>query len=246
MAISGAAVSTHMGTGGRRFLVRPLLWLARLGYFLPNPRKLESHTPESRPSMWEMLCDLSGQLDEESPFVNLSDGGHIENLGLYELLRRRCKLVICIDGERDSELRCGGLIKACRLAWIDMAIDVQIDLSELAVDETGVSQAHFALGTITYPGGARGYLLYLKLSVTGNEQDYVHEYRSRNPDFPHESTADQFFDEDQFEAYRALGAHVAEDLFREELVSMDMASEDYPTRAWVEALVRATEPSSPA
>lgn len=247
MAVSGAAVSTHMGTLARRRLLRPLLWIARLGYWLPNPRSTK-RVGWRRAGLWEMLRDLFGQLHENTDYVNLSDGGHIENLGVYELLRRRTKFVICIDGERDPGLHCTGLIKACRFARIDMGIDVRIDLSELAVDDTRTSQSHFALGTIHYPGEGAGdsgkgvgYLLYLKLSVTGNEVDYIHEYRSRNPDFPHQTTADQFFDEDQFEAYRALGRHVADDLFQPELISSDFSS-GYKTRDWLKALVDAIDP----
>src|SRR5206468_3283551 len=65
---------------------------------------------------------------------------------------------------------------------------------------------------------ATGHLLYIKLSRTGNEPPHVNYYQSQHAEFPHESTADQFFSEDQFEAYRALGHHVADDLFSSELL----------------------------
>jgi hypothetical protein len=83
---------------------------------------------------------------------------------------------------------------------------------------------HFALATIKYPRlnadspEAIGHLLYIKLSMTGNEPPHVKYYQSQHAEFPHESTADQFFSEDQFEAYRALGEHVANDLFSSELL----------------------------
>ena len=87
--------------------------------------------------------------------------------------------------------------------------------SEEDNDERAVSRAHWALGTITYPGQSRngqpeiGHLLYLKSSFTGDEHEVIREYRHRNPTFPHQTTADQAFEEDQFEAYRALGQHIA-------------------------------------
>jgi hypothetical protein len=65
------------------------------------------------------------------------------------------------------------------------------------------------LGTIHYSADDTGYLLYIKSSVIGDENEYIREYRSRQMAFPHEPTADQFFDETQFEAYRALGHHMA-------------------------------------
>ena len=72
-------------------------------------------------------------------------------------------------------------------------------------------KAHLAIGRITYPDESEcRYLLYLKSSCTGDEDVLIGEYRHRSPDFPHESTADQFFNEGQFEAYRALGQHIGE------------------------------------
>jgi hypothetical protein len=52
-------------------------------------------------------------------------------------------------------------------------------------------------------------LIYIKASLSGDENDYVLSYKAGHPDFPHETTADQLFSEEQFEAYRALGEHIA-------------------------------------
>ena len=77
---------------------------------------------------------------------------------------------------------------------------------------------YFELDPTSPACGQTGYLLYIKSSLTGNEPDYVRDYRQRNPTFPHETTADQFFSEAQFEAYRALGEHIGDDLFQPELI----------------------------
>ena len=53
----------------------------------------------------------------------------------------------------------------------------------------------------------------MKLSLTGNEGEFIRRYRLDEPDFPHHSTADQFFTEAQFEAYRSLGEHVGDKMF---------------------------------
>ena len=161
---------------------------------------------------------MFGWVDENQPYVNVSDGGHLENLGIYELLRRRCKFIIAVDGECDPQMACGSLTQVCRFASIDFGIDIQVRLSDLLKNASNVSDAHFALGTINYPGGERGLLLYIKSSVTGNESQYVLSYRALHPDFPHESTAKQLYGEHQFEAYRALGYHAADALFRKELL----------------------------
>lgn len=176
---------------------------------------------------WAFLREMFSMLNETHRWVNLSDGGHIENLAAIELLRRRCKYIIIGDGEADPNLHFGGLAALMRCASIDLGIRIDIDLDAIRLgkssednDAGAVSGAHWAIGTITYPKNERtgepeiGYLLYLKSSFTGDESEVIREYRHRNPTFPHQTTADQFFDEDQFEAYRALGQHIAEELFK--------------------------------
>ncbi len=160
------------------------------------------------------LREISSRLDERYRWVNLSDGGHIENLATIELLRRRCRYIITGDGEADPKHHFGGLATLIRYARIDLGIHIDINLQEIRLmdaEKGPRSNAHIAIGRIHYPDeAAHGYLLYLKSSFTGDEDEVVVEYRNRNPAFPHESTADQFFDEGQFEAYRALGQHIGE------------------------------------
>jgi len=107
-----------------------------------------------------------------------------------------------------------------RFAEIDFGVKIKIDLSDLKIDAAGFSKAHYALGSIDYGNGETGFLLYIKSSLTGNELDYVLAYKAQHAAFPHESTLDQIFEEDQFEAYRALGHHAVDALFRLELVGM--------------------------
>ena len=141
----------------------------------------------------------------------MSDGGHIENLATIELLRRRVKYIITGDGEADPNLRFGSLATLIRYARIDLGIHIDIDVDRIRLGADRRSRGHWAVGRIRYPGDSEpGYLLYLKSSFTGDEDEVVQEYRARKSAFPHESTADQFFDEGQFEAYRALGQHIGE------------------------------------
>jgi hypothetical protein len=218
MAVSGAAASSFMGT---KTIPGLTFWLSllnvRLAYWLPNPRHVDRVSTGAGVHPLALWRELFGRLDEHGDFVNVSDGGHIENLGIYELLRRRCKFVVAIDGEADPRMAFGSLMRLIRYARIDLGIDISIDLADLALNRAGHCKAHFALGEIDYGNEAKGYLLYVKSSLTGNERDYIRDYRHRHPAFPHETTADQFFDEDQFEAYRALGEHIGDDLFKEEL-----------------------------
>ncbi len=78
----------------------------------------------------------------------------------------------------------------------------------------GAKARHCALGEIHYdcvdPGAEKGRLLYIKPILTGDEPADVLNYNSSDPDFPQQSTTDQWFDESQFESYRRLGAHTIE------------------------------------
>ena len=234
MAISGAAASGHMGATTLKGLEFMLSLLnIRLGYWLPNPGKLPAGGNGFGVPPFALWRELFGRMDETGPHVNLSDGGHIENLGVYELLRRRCKYVIAIDAEADPDLRFAGLMTLIRYAQIDFGIRISLDLDDLHRTPSGYSKAHFALGVIDYGQGLRGYLLYIKSSLTGNERDYLLDYHRRHSSFPHETTADQFFNEAQFEAYRALGEHIGDDLFREEFAP---AGSPVSLESWFHAL----------
>ena len=240
MAISGAAASSLMGT----LSVKQISWAltllnVRLGYWLPNPSKINASGWWFGAGPWYLFKEYRGNADETGGRVNVSDGGHLENLAIYELLRRQCRLIIAVDGEADGELTCKSLMQLMRFADVDMDVRLDIDLDDIRTIENGLSRAHFNLGTIEYPpmGGSespnQGYLLYIKASLTGDEPLPVLDYRSRHADFPHQSTADQFFDEAQFEAYRQLGHHIAEELFRKELLEDTYQNPD----GWLEALI---------
>jgi hypothetical protein len=76
---------------------------------------------------------------------------------------------------------------------------------------------HCAIGRIRYSvvdGSAApdGVIVYVKPACYGDEPRDIYEYFKRSETFPHESTADQFFSESQFENYRMLGAHTLEKL----------------------------------
>jgi hypothetical protein len=237
MAISGAAVSANMGSDTVRWLSPTLALLnIRLGYWLRNPRDLGSQEKLFRPKellnairgKFYLLLEMLNLLDEERTFIYLSDGGHIENLGIYQLLKRGCRLIIAVDAEADPELSCGSLLKLERYARIDLGVRIILPWEQIreryhetseAIDPRTPKEAdrhrgpHCAIGRILYEDGSYGILLYFKSSMSGDEKDYLIDYKKRYPDFPHENTSDQFFTEEQFEVYRALGYHVVEGYF---------------------------------
>ena len=212
ISISGAAASPNMGYNTSPIVAFMLtMFNFRLGWWFPNPRYDTNSTFHGV----YLLLELFGLANENRNHVNLSDGGHFENLAIYELIRRRVKVIIACDGECDSEMAFGSLGNLIRICQTDFGAEIDIDVNSIKKDkDTDLSRAHCAVGRITYSNGSQGYLIYLKSSVTGDEDVGVEQYRAGHPDFPHETTADQFFSEDQFEAYRRLGHHIAEMTFR--------------------------------
>ncbi|HKT35929.1 MAG TPA: patatin-like phospholipase family protein [Nitrospira sp.] len=222
MAISGAAASPNMGYHSAPAVTFLLAFFnIRLGWWMGNPGKAGRHTFNRscpRIAVRPMLAEAFGLTDAANPYIYLSDGGHFENLGLYEMVLRRCHYIVVSDGSCDTDRSFTDLGNAIRKIRVDLGIDIEIE-TELLEFQPGsrLSRAHFALGLIRYDrvdhGATAGLLIYLKPSLTGNEPADVTEYASGHEEFPHEPTADQFFDESQFESYRALGCHIAEKVF---------------------------------
>ena len=216
LAISGAAVNPCMGyhsSPAVTFLLT--LFNARLGWWLPNPR-VGSRWRESGPSwgLRYLLTELFGRTDFSRPHVHLSDGGHAENLGLYQLVKRGCSFIVVADASGDPDFTFGDLARALRLCRIDLGVEIEIDLSPLRPDpSTRQSAQAWQMGTIHYeavdPGARPGVLLYLKAALTSGLPSDVASFARESPAFPHDSTANQWFTETQFESYRLLGQGVA-------------------------------------
>lgn len=217
MAISGAAAAPRMGTlTSTRYTTLLAMLNVRLGYWARKPTK--TRVWDAVPGGLYFTRELTGLMHESLPFVNVSDGGHIENMGLYELLRRRCRYIVLIDGEADPQHLFGGLLNSIRMAKIDLGVHIEPDLSDLRHGVEPFKRAHFAMARVDYGDEEdgqpiHGLLLVIKLALTGNEPELLMQFQQLNPAFPHQSTAQQLFSEAQFEAYRALGEHAAEAAF---------------------------------
>jgi predicted acylesterase/phospholipase RssA len=211
-AISGAATNPNMGhhtSPATAFLMT--VFNARLGWWVGNPRRRSIwRQPSPRLGLMYLLRELFARADNTTHYVNLSDGGHFENLGLYELIRRRCRFIIAVDAEQDPLLACGGLANVIRKCRTDFDVEIEIDLDPIRRKDS-TSSAHCAVGSIRYPepDSPQGRLVYIKSCITGDESPDIQEYMQQHADFPHQSTSDQWFDESQFESYRRLGYHAA-------------------------------------
>lgn len=254
VSISGAAAGSAVGS--RTTLPTAMLATfanVRMGYWWDSGLDLRPTglfhklvPPVYRALMAEFLCNLRGTGDR---LWNLSDGGHFENLGGYELIRRRLPLIILVDAEQDTDYKFSGLADLIRKARLDFGAEIEfvepeavrkhlkdaevlkffgtlgqlrrVDLPgpgqpassvglELPANREALSRAHAAIAKVTYADNLTppSWLIYVKATLTGDEPVDVLEYHSAHPDFPHDSTANQFFDEAQWESYRRLGEHI--------------------------------------
>lgn len=225
VAVSGAAASPSMGKLTRH----PLTFLLaltgiRLGVWLPNPNWLSKwHETRptglkrrDRPRLHYLAKELFGINNIKDKFLYVTDGGHFENLGLVELLRRGCTLVYCFDasGEKDNTFFTLG--QAIAIARTDLQVEIDIDPTSICpdqgknrCDEAALAERDHVVGTIRFKDGTEGILVYAKTAVTKDSPYEVRAYRQRDKLFPHHPTFDQLFNDEKFEAYWSLGRHTA-------------------------------------
>lgn len=220
ISLSGAAASPNMGyhtSAPVAFLMT--LFNVRLGGWLPNPNpknKPYCNQPSPEHSLVYLLRELFGLANEKSEFLAISDGGHFENLAAYELVKRKCKVIIISDGECDPDFEFEGLGTLIRMCKVDNLATINIEVRPIhRRDELGRSGLCYSVGTIEYKDSPSGILIYIKASMDGDEDTAVMQYKASHPDFPHETTSDQFYGEDQFESYRSLGHHIATQMFNQ-------------------------------
>lgn len=232
MSISGAAASPNMGyhsSPALTFLMT--VFNVRLGHWSGNPSHPEAWATHDPPfGGTYLLKELFGLTDYTSPFVYLSDGGHFENLGVYELVRRRAITIVVIDAGQDKLGTFDDLGNAIRKCYADfgVVIDVHAD---------GLKSGYSAVGRILYPDAPEGTLIYLKPALTGIEPADLQNYGLTHPGFPHQPTTDQCFDESQFESYRKLGHWIGKAVFEAPLLTAQQQLENNALAA-VSALLR--------
>ena len=219
MTISGAAASPNSGYHTNPAVAALMTFFnVRLGWWGGNPLSPETWRVHGPKGPHYLFNELITNTNDTSSFVYLSDGGHFENLGIYELVRRRVKYVICSDADQDEDFGfcdIGTAIEKCRR---DFGVEITFlhdGLSKIRRCANGFAEQPFALAEICYPaiaGGdgenAKGWLLYLKTTLPAGCPTDVLAYAQAHPNFPHDPTANQFFDENQFESYRRLGEFI--------------------------------------
>ena len=224
MAISGAAASPNMGyyTSPATALFMTLFDV-RLGWWMGNSRfPLPWRSAGPIWGLGYLFSELVAQSDANKRYVYLSDGGHFENLAVYELIKRHCKVIVACDADCDGNYEFENLLGLIEKARADFGARIEIDFSKIRPPEGKRESEHnFVVGDIFYnpqDSSDQGKLIYVKTSLPPKQQkshmnknslpDDVWRYAEKHETFPHQTTADQWFDEPQFESYRALGEHI--------------------------------------
>ncbi len=257
MAISGAAANPRTGAGGKGVTRNNFVSIAmgllgiRLGYWVHNPRSYRLNGNWKRSFTFNQFFPagvyalLGRGYREDSAYLELSDGGHFENLAIYELARRQCGLIILCDGGQDNETSYADFVSAIQRLGQDMNATIRFDMQvnesreepawhssdpaqliarpddkEYPKSSDYADKGYF-VATIDYgDNGCEGWpreatVVYLKSSMIRDLDIVAKGYKGANPSFPNQTTADQFFDEEQFEAYREVGYRVAEQMLND-------------------------------
>lgn len=252
MAISGAAADPNMGYYSSALVSFVMsLFNIRLGWWLGNTgcRGNRGDWPKFFPmrwlgkllgvevkqffkrtdptfAVWPLLNETLGRTSEERRYLNVTDGGHFENLALYEMVRRRCRFILVSDAAADQGFTFGELANAVEKCQVDLGVQIKIPetieiYSRDADDEKRRNGRRYLLAEIIYPERKdpapeeRSWLLYCRPTLRGTEPVDIAHYAATNSSFPHQSTGDQFFDERQFEAYRRLGRLTCDEMLCE-------------------------------
>ena len=250
VAISGAAANPNTGAGGVGPTRRPILSLLmgllniRLGYWVPSPRAKTKRKPVPNHfrAAWHELHPRG--YTEHQNLLQLSDGGHFENLGVYELVRRRVKVIVCCDAAADpgfdfKDLQVlehrirtdfGARIEFDDKNRIELLIPREPDPQKVQARDPKTDAypvgARFAKrgyiqGAIVYPDESQSTLILLKTTMISCLGLLLKGYKGANRAFPDQTTTDQFFDEEQFEAYRELGYKIADTLLKDRDVGLE-------------------------
>jgi len=232
MAISGAAFNPNMGYHSSPLVTLLMtLFNVRLGWWLPNPKYKRGPIKEKicrqlgldmrkfmqkkapRLALRPLLQEALGGTDDLTAYIELTDGGHFENLGLYEMVLRRCRYIVVVDAGADPKCQLEDLGNALRKIEIDLGIPIIFPNHVQMEAGANTHNLYCAMAKVHYEyvdqvqEARPGQLLYIKAAIKGDEPPDITQYSRTHPTFPHESTANQFFNEAQFESYRHLGHH---------------------------------------
>jgi len=204
------------------------LFNVRIGFWAPTPYR--QRWREAQPRIWPiyLVRESLSQTNDLGSYCYLTDGGHFDNTGLYALIERGCQHIIVVDDGADPRPCFADIGQAIRRCRIDFGTEISLGVDQFVkAEKGGLTEVHYVKGTIKYSSdhlrllghgehtvknGLDADLIWIKPVVHKDDSADVRQYRFQNGDFPQQTTADQWFDEAQFESYRKLGATAAESI----------------------------------
>lgn len=235
VAISGAALNPNTGVSGRgigknRLVSFLLAFLQiRLGYWATNPKVCIDDKRRFLAKIFKpnylfpgIRQGLLGRgLDDNAVWSELTDGGHFDNTGVYELIKRKVDVIVLSMAGADPEYKFADLANLIQKVRVDFGTIIQFkdnELDSLIPNDTENQAKGFAIAEICYNDTSRGTLIIIATTAVATMPADLFSYKKENPLFPHESTSDQFYDEQQLEAYRELGFHIASNCIKTESI----------------------------
>lgn len=214
MATSGAAVSTISGKSSSSAMAFvATVFNARLGRWSPNPGGADWKRSGPSFGLLHLLMELFGHTTEEGRFVHLSDGGHFDNTGAYELVRRQCRTIVVVDATADPTGSMEDLANLVRKCRVDFGARISFEGKQRGSSwAEELSSTGYVLGSIDYGAKPNGSIVVIKPTsmLHSKLSADIFSYARSRPSFPHQTTVDQFFSESQFESYRELGERITE------------------------------------
>jgi hypothetical protein len=150
-------------------------------------------------SIWR---EALGGLSAKHRYVFISDGGHWDNSGVVELLRRRCRTIFAVDASID-EFRLGNLLRLIALARTELGVEFEAD-GLLLESHDPVVRIRFGYPDDT-PDSPAGYLILLRTHIDRNMPSDLVALATDRTGFPRHSTLNQFLCARDVDAYIALG-----------------------------------------
>jgi hypothetical protein len=223
VAISGAAASPVMGSQTPSTATSMLMAFlnVRLGYWTPTPSGMDWEAPQARLWPFYLLREFFSHLADTGSHCYVTDGGHFENTAVYSLVERGCQRIVLSDCGADPDCVFDDLANLVRRCRIDFGAEITFpSLAPFSRETLAADRKPFVQGEIRYQRAHLnalgreiekgddvpvGILLVIKPTLLAALETDVNRYSQQHADFPQQTTADQWFDEAQFESYRRLG-----------------------------------------
>ena len=173
-----------------------------------------------QPTLGLLRAEAFGQLSYRATWMYVTDGGHYDNLGLVEALRRGASNIVVLDAsgdKADTWFTLGGAIELARTdAGVEISLDPTVMLKGGGKLAPGEVVRPWAYGTFCRPQSdfapdgtqlpGTGRIWVCKLGWwTGAPWDVL-AYARHNPTYPCDSTVEQLYNANEFSAYQELGA----------------------------------------